>query len=168
MGCEWWKISADEGVFHGGSNGAGVLVNHAFALMAAARSGRVLNRLTEKQQADAGISMTDQLTYFSVMRDKANLAHPGKRQWRRVVSVGLANGECVGVVEVWEWPNLSEKITGEAVLAIQKAIHGKSPRYSDQTKGEGVGHIIASVLGFDVSNQRKLTNRIRVNVQKFG
>jgi hypothetical protein len=41
------------------------------------------------------------------------------------------------------------------------------PRYSDQTKGEWVGHIIASVIGFDVSNQRKLTNRIRVNVQSL-
>jgi hypothetical protein len=47
--------------------------------MAAARSGRVLNRMTEKQKAGAGISTTDQLTYFSVMRDKANLAHPGTR-----------------------------------------------------------------------------------------
>jgi hypothetical protein len=83
--------------------------------MAAARSGRVLNRLTEKQKAGSGISTTDQLTYFSVMWDKANLAHPGKRQWRRMVSVVLANGECVGVVEVWEWPNLSEKMVGEAV-----------------------------------------------------
>jgi hypothetical protein len=109
------KVGADEGVFHGGSNGAGVLVNLAFALRAAARSGHVLNRLTEKQKAGAGISTTDQLTYFSVMWDKADLAHPGKRQWRRMVSVGLANGEWVCVMEVWEWPNLSEKMAGEAV-----------------------------------------------------
>jgi hypothetical protein len=47
--------------------------------MAVARSGRVLNRMTEKQKAVAGISTTDQLTYFSVMRDKANLAHHGTR-----------------------------------------------------------------------------------------
>ena len=73
----------------------------ATALMGAARSGRVLNKMSDEMKDEAGVR-DDPATYFAVTRDKANLAPVGNREWRRMASVHLANGDCVGVVEAWE------------------------------------------------------------------
>ncbi len=48
----------------------------ASALLAAARSGRVLNKMSDDMKAEAGVK-DDPATYFSVTRDKANLAPVG-------------------------------------------------------------------------------------------
>lgn len=125
------------------------------ALLAAARSGRVLNRMTSDEREAAGIPETDLRTYFAVTRDKANLAPVGKRQWRRMESVELANGEGVGVAEVWEWPDTFDGFNGKDLLRVQNAIEGKHPRYSDQAGDEWAGVIVADVLGLDVASDKK-------------
>ena len=64
----------------------------ASALLSAARSGRVLNKMNDEMKAEAGVQ-DDPATYFAVTRDKANLAPVGKREWRRMASVHLSNGD---------------------------------------------------------------------------
>ncbi|MEG3663073.1 AAA family ATPase [Celeribacter halophilus] len=131
----------------------------ATALLGAARSGRVLNKMTDEMKADAGVQ-DDPATYFAVTRDKANLAPVGARVWRRMASVELANGDSVGVAEAWHWPDTFDGITVKELLAVQKAVDGKNPRYSDQA-GEGwAGCIVADVLGLDVIADRKRIKRI--------
>ncbi len=125
------------------------------ALLAAARSGRVLNRMTADEREQAGIAPEDLTTYFTVTRDKANLAPIGKRTWRRMVSVDLANGESVGVAEVWEWPDTFDGFDSKDLLAVQHAIDGKQPRYSDQAGNDWVGVIVADVLGMDASKDKR-------------
>ena len=71
-------------------------------------------------------------TYFSITRDKANLAPVGERVWRRMASVQLANGDSVGVAEVWEWPDTFDGVTVDDLLSVQRALDGKQLRYSDQ------------------------------------
>lgn len=127
----------------------------ASALLSAARSGRVLNRITAKERESAGIPATDFSTYFSVTRDKANLAPVGARQWRHMAEVHLANGDGVGVAEVWTWPDTFDDMTVKDLLAVQNAIHGKQPRYSDQAGSDWVGVIVAKVLGLDKTSDRK-------------
>ncbi|WPZ21681.1 AAA family ATPase [Sulfitobacter faviae] len=125
------------------------------ALLAAARSGRVLNRMTADEREQAGIQPDDLTTYFTVTRDKSNLAPVGKRTWRRVASVELANGESVGVAEAWEWPDTFDGFTSKDLLAVQHAIEGKHPRYSDQAGKDWAGVIVADVLGLDAGKDKR-------------
>ncbi|EAP78245.1 AAA family ATPase [Roseovarius nubinhibens] len=125
------------------------------ALLAAARSGRVLNRMTADEKEQAGIAPDDLTTYFTVTRDKSNLAPVGKRTWRRMVSVELANGESVGVAEVWDWPDTFDGFDSKDLLAVQNAIDGKQPRYSDQAGIEWAGVIVAEVLGLDPTKDKR-------------
>lgn len=125
------------------------------ALLAAARSGRILNRMTPEQREQAGIADDDLTTYFTVTRDKANLAPVGKRVWRRMASVELANGESVGVAEVWEWPDTFDGFDGKDLLAVQNAIEGKHPRFSDQAGDDWAGVIVADVLSLDVAADKR-------------
>jgi len=130
------------------------------ALLAAARSGRVLNRITADQKEQAGIATDDLTTYFAVTRDKANLAPVGKRIWRRMAAVDLANGESVGVADIWEWPDTFDGVTAKDLLSVQHAINGKHPRYSDQSGDDWAGCIVADVLDMDATADRKRIKRI--------
>src|SRR5690606_31042440 len=62
------------------ARGAGALVN-------AARSARVLNRMTSKQAEQAGVD--DRRLFFRTDTGKANLAPPETATWFRLVSVTL-------------------------------------------------------------------------------
>ncbi|WP_386684161.1 AAA family ATPase [Loktanella sp. R86503] len=132
----------------------------ASALLSAARSGRVLNRMTKDERESAGIPADDLSTYFAVTRDKANLAPAGARQWRHMASVQLANGDDVGVAEPWTWPDTFDGMTVKDLLAVQNAIEGKYPRYSDQAGDDWAGVIVADVLGMDTTTDRKRIKKI--------
>lgn len=131
----------------------------AYALLATSRSGRVLNKMSDDLKAEAGVQ-DDPATYFAITRDKANLAPLGKREWRRMASVHLANGDSVGVAEVWEWPDTFDGVTVKDLLAVQHAIDGKHPRYSDQVKEGWAGDVVAETLGLDAKSDRKRIKRI--------
>jgi len=140
----------------------------ASALLSAARSGRVLNRMTSGERESAGIPASDMTTYFAVTRDKANLAPAGDRQWRHMVPVQLANGDSVGVAEAWTWPDTFDGMTVKDLLAVQNAIEGKHPRYSDQAGDEWAGVIVADVLGMDATTDRKRIKRMIADWLKSG
>lgn len=131
----------------------------ASALLSAARSGRVLNKMSDDLKAEAGVQ-DDPATYFAITRDKANLAPVGKREWRRMASVHLANGDSVGVAEVWEWPDTFDGVTVKDLLAVQHAIDGKGLRYSDQVKEGWAGDVVAETLGLDAKADRKRIRKI--------
>ncbi|MEY8838897.1 recombinase RecA, partial [Cribrihabitans sp. XS_ASV171] len=132
----------------------------ASALLAAARSGRVLNKMSDEMKADAGVK-DDPATYFAVTRDKANLAPVGDRVWRRMASVQLANGDSVGVAEVWKWPDTFDGVSVDDLLAVQRALDGKDLRYSDQAGDEWAGVTVAEVLGLDaVADKKRLKKMI--------
>lgn len=138
------------------------------SLLGAARSGRALNRMSEQDRERAGISDTDGCTYFAINRDKANLAPAGKREWRRIVSVDLANGESVGVAEVWNWPDDFDGMTVQDLLNVQNAIDGLQPRFSDQAGDEWVGVIVANTLGLDPDTDKKRIKRMIAEWIKTG
>ncbi|MCW3784346.1 AAA family ATPase [Defluviimonas salinarum] len=170
---EWGRIAercgcAIELVHHtrklGGEEASSESSRGAVALLGAARSARVLNRMGEAQKADAGVS-SDPNTYFSIDRDKANLAPPGKRVWRRMVSVDLPNGDSVGVTEAWEWPDDFDGISVADLLAVQIGIRdaweaGKPPRASNQAKADWAGAVVASVLGLDAVKEKARITRM--------
>jgi AAA domain len=144
----------------------------AIALLAAARSGRVLNRMSSADREQAGITDSDPGTYFSINRDKANLAPAGKRTWCRTVSVDLGQGDHVGVVEAWEWPDAFTGVTTRHLLQVQRAIRkqsdaGRPPRYSTQAQ-DWVGNIVAEVLDLDPKSDSKRISSLLAGWLKAG
>jgi hypothetical protein len=130
----------------------------AVAMLAAARSGRALNKMQPQQREDAGI-VDDGCSYFSIDRDKANLAPEGVREWRKISPFTLANGDSVGVCEKWEWPDAFSDINLEATLRCQQAIEGKNLRFSDQAI-DWVGVTISNELGLDLATSKKRLKKI--------
>lgn len=142
----------------------------ASALLAAARSGRVLNKMSNELKEEAGV-LDDPATYFAITRDKANLAPVGDRVWRRMASVELANGDSVGVAEVWTWPDTFDGMSSDDLLKVQNALDGRdalSCRYSDQAGDDWAGVAVADVLGLDVVADRKRIKKMIEAWLKFG
>ena len=129
------------------------------ALLAAARSGRVLNKMNDEMKDSAGVK-ADLATYFGIDRDKANLAPAGNRTWVRMASVDLGQGDSVGVAESWTWPDTFDGVSVTDLLRVQQAIEGKQPRYSDQSGDEWVGVIVAATLGLDATADKKRIKRM--------
>ena len=134
------------------------------ALMGAARSGRVLNKMSDDLREQAGLK-DDSATIFGIDRDKANLAPAGARQWVRMASVDLGQGDHVGVAEPWQFPDPFRGIRREDLLAVQNEVDrrcrsGRAPRFSDQSGHDWVGHIIAEFISLDVETDRKRIKKI--------
>ena len=129
----------------------------AGALLAAARSARALNRMSEAQAEKAGISADERFQIFSISRGKANLAPMTARdEWRKLVSVPLGNGrgltqpqDHAPAVERWVWPSkeaIVGAITDEQMRMMKVKVASTEGRLSDQS-GDWVGYTIADAIG---------------------
>jgi hypothetical protein len=134
----------------------------AVSLLAAARSARVLNRMSPEQASEAGVPPGDRYSYFSVARGKANLAPmSGHMEWRRLVSVPLGNGQGLtkpqdhaGVVVEWQWPGSEDVV--EAITADQKEhlcslVDSSDYKEAPQAKN-WAGYAVAFALGLDAED----------------
>ncbi len=141
------------------TNGAEVGVEDgrgASALLAAARSARALNRMTQAEAETAGVD--DARLYFRAEIGKGNLAPLEKATWFRLRSVPLGNGDPrvpvddgdrVGVAESWAWPDALADLTTGDLLRVQRAV--KDGRWRlDAQSAEWVGRAVAGVLGLDL------------------
>ncbi|HWJ89075.1 MAG TPA: bifunctional DNA primase/polymerase [Pelagibacterium sp.] len=135
----------------------------AVSLLAAARSARVLNRMSDEQASAAGLSPTERFSYFSVTRGKSNLsAMSGDLEWRRLQSVPLGNGagltkpqDHAGVVTEWQWPgkaDLVDSVSSDKLRRICTEIDMADYRENEQAK-DWVGQVVAYVLGLDASDR---------------
>jgi hypothetical protein len=70
----------------------------------ALRSQRVLNIMAKDEAERNAILEHERSLYFHVDIGKANNARPREPAWRRIVSIELANGDNIGVVEPWNTP----------------------------------------------------------------
>ena len=170
---EWGRVAercgcAIELVHHlrktGGEEATTEAARGAVALLGAARSARVLNRMTPEQMAAWGFPPGDTTTLFSIDRDKANLAPAGRRVWRRIAAVELANGDSVGAAEAWTPPNDFDGVETADLLAVQRAVAAaceadRHPRLNAQARG-WVGQIVADTLGLDPETDRKRIGRM--------
>lgn len=135
----------------GGMEATAEAARGAGSLIAAARSCRVLNRMTKEEAEKAGLET--HARHFRVADDKTNLAPAAEdAEWFEMVSVELGNGDNVGVVTPWEWPNPLDGVSVSDLLAVQKAVDGKCHRANVQAK-EWVGHAVADVLGIDATTR---------------
>ncbi|WP_176026835.1 bifunctional DNA primase/polymerase [Brucella intermedia] len=135
----------------------------AVALIGAARSVRVLNRMSEAQANEAGIAGVDRFGYFSITYGKSNLTPLSHRlDWRHIESVALGNGrgltqpqDHAPVVTEWHWPSseeVAEGLTDEQKEAIRGAVNGGMYKQAPQAK-DWVGHAVAYALGLDIDDE---------------
>lgn len=136
----------------------------AGSLIAAARSARVLNRMTKDEAEKAGVE--NHRLYFRATNGKGNLAPPAEDStWFRLEDIALPNGplgepgDQVGVVTRWTWPEPFEDVTAADLLRVQQAFDGKRYRKDMQSK-EWVGRVVADALGLDANDKRQ-RERIR-------
>jgi len=145
----------------------------ASALLAAVRSARVLNRMTEDQAAKAGVSADERMRTFNVQRGKANLAPiSAEAEWRRLESVPIGNGrglqapqDFAGVVVEWEWPGKEEiaaAVPEDGIALMKVRVANTECRLSDQSE-QWVGYTVAAALGIDLPVSRsKSPEKVRV------
>jgi hypothetical protein len=142
----------------------------ASALVSAARSARAFNQMSEDEARKAGVE--NRRSYFRTDNGKANLAPPSdKATWFHLVSVPLGNGpggtdgDMVGVVTTWEWPDHSATVTVEHLRAAQREVAKGGPwRASVQSK-EWIGVPIARALNVDlgsVSGKAKVASMLKI------
>lgn len=123
------ELTADD------ARGAGAMIN-------AARSVRILNRMTAEEAELPKIEPEERRHYLRVSRDKTNLAPPGKATWVHLVSVELPNGDHVQAVEAWNYPEAFDVVTAEDVHWIREEVRRKEYRY-DFRSSEWVGYPVA-------------------------
>lgn len=143
----------------------------AVSLIGAARSVRVLNRMSEAQASEAGLTHEARFSYFSVVYGKSNLsALSHKADWRKLESVALGNGQGLTkpqdhapVVTWWAWPTseeVAETLTEDERDAIRGVVNGGMYKPAPQAK-DWVGRAVAYALQLDVDEE---TDKKRVGM----
>ena len=139
----------------------------AVSLIGAARSVRVLNRMSEEQAGEAGINKEDRFGYFYTTYGKSNLTPLSHRaEWRHLVSTPLGNGtglaqpqDFAPVVTEWHWPSAEDvagDLTDEQRASILAAVSASDYKKSPKAKN-WVGSAVAYAVGLDLDDnvQRK-------------
>lgn len=125
----------------------------ASALIGAARSVMVFNRMSKEEAEKLGIAETEARFFFRVDNDKANLAPPGSTTWYRMNNVDLDNGDAVGVACPWAPRDLFEGVTTAHLMRVQKAVGAGEWRENAQSKA-WVGYAVADAMILDADDDR--------------
>ncbi len=136
------------------ARGAGAMIN-------AARSCLVLQRMSIDESERFGVAECDRKSFFKVYDDKNNKAPPAlKAEWYEFVSIGLGNGDDsgpednIGAVQRWQPPDAFAGVTARHLLYVQRMISehpNKCRRWSTSTNW--VGHLIGEVVDKDSHNK---------------
>lgn len=144
----------------------------AVSLIGAARSVRVLNRMSEEQATRAGLEKEERFSYFFIHHGKVNLTKMDNTEhWRKLESVSLGNGaksplqladkphDTAGVVTEWRWPSKDE-IAAQVPHDVRKLVlvrlESQNCRESDQSD-DWAGYVLAEAMGIHVEAGKKMT-----------
>jgi hypothetical protein len=126
----------------------------AGAVVSASRSARTVNRMNKDEAEKAGIDTKTAWRYLKIDNGKASMfSHPEHADWYRLVSVPLGNGDDVGVVVGWLWPDAFAGVTVRDLRAAQKAVSEGGPWRSNQQATMWVGKPIAKALKLDIKDK---------------
>jgi hypothetical protein len=145
----------------------------ATALIDAARTARVLNRMT---QAEADLARVENREGFVRIEDgKANYAAHGKAQWLSITEEILPNfdgtfgPDSVGVVSAWHFPGAFD---GVAPIHMDEVVErAASGRYRASRQAEGgnwIGSAVADVLHLDPLKDAKRIETILAEWMRRG
>lgn len=157
------------------TNGSEVTVDDArgaVSLIAAARSARVLNRMTEDQAAEYCVPIGERYSYVHVERGKAShSALSARMDWRKLVSVPLGNGRSmtqpqdhVGVMTCWTPPTTEEvasEVTDQQMENLLSLLGVGGYKERPNAK-PWAGEAVATALGLDIDDKsvRKRVGRL--------
>jgi hypothetical protein len=125
----------------------------ARSLIDAARSARILNRMSVKEAEDAGILPKDRLRYFRADRGKANMAPPEAATWSQIVSVILPNTDNVGVVTPWTYPNPLDGVAATDVDWIRNLVRANPDLGCHPNSKAWIGIELAKHLALNPSSK---------------
>jgi hypothetical protein len=137
----------------------------AVALINAARSTLVINRMDSAMAQQLGIADDERRRCISVADDKHNRAPAEKADWYRLESIELGNGaddhpgDNIAVVVPWTLPDAFDGIKESDLYAVQWLVSRGSYRANAQAH-EWVGHAVAQALGLDVKRDKARINLI--------
>lgn len=124
------------------------------ALRGTARFNRLLVPMSEDDAVKAGLQ--DHRSHFQVGDIEGNLAPPSSdyAKWYEKVSVIADNGESVGVIVPWRWPDAAEGLSPQDAAAVRNAVmKSPDPLRENMRAQNWVGHLIGEVLGIDTSEK---------------
>lgn len=135
----------------------------AVALIGAARSVRVLNRMSEEQAKAAAVPVFERFGYFSITYGKSNLTPMSHRlDWRKLESVALGNGRGLSkpqdhapVVTEWTWPDAEVvvgRITPDQMEHLKTIVDNENYKEGNRAKN-WVGRAVAYVMGLDIDDE---------------
>ena len=123
----------------------------ASALTDKARHVRRIAKMTPDEARLAGIEESNAWRFTREADSKDNLAPPtGDNSWRQMCSVTLPNGDSVGVIEPWEWPDPFSDITVGDLNLVKSSLMGGEHRLDVRAKN-WYGHAVGDALGLDTS-----------------
>lgn len=129
----------------------------ASALLSAARSARVLNRMTPVEAKK--LQVGNHMPFFHVTNGKANFAPASdKRTWYKFISFDMNNGDfgegdSVGVVTRWHAPEVVEvDDLIDPVLAAMRT--SKVPQRCNPRSENWLGYLVARVAEWDLEGAR--------------
>jgi RecA-family ATPase len=129
-------------------------VRGAGSLIGAARSARVINRISPEDAMALGVEENEALGIFRQDDGKQNLAPPSdKATYRKMISVEIANSELIGVATEFKLPDLFDGVTTKDLYDVQRAVgkaeeDGKAYRADIRAKS-WIGNAVAEQLNLD-------------------
>jgi len=117
--------------------------------------------MTTQQADDLGLSDLERQSYFRVGRAKANRTPPELAKWSRVVSKILANGDNVGALEAWQYPDAFANVTTTDMYAIRDLATKEDFRADSRAKN-WIGKAIAERLNLNPANKADLAKTKRI------
>lgn len=123
----------------------------ASALVATARSVRVLNRMSADEAKQA--SVDDRRTFFRADTGKANLAPPEAAVWFKLHPVILPNTDNVAVATSWTFPDIMDGVTVAHMHRVREIVRETDYR-KDVRSPDWVGHVVAEVLDLDPDDDK--------------
>lgn len=145
------------------ARGAGAMIN-------AARSVLILQRMSKEAAQEFKVPECDRKRYFSVYDDKNNKAPPASMaEWYEFTGVGLGNGDDTGpedniaAVMRWQAPDTFGGVTAKQLLDIQRIVNSNPDRARKHSKSNmWVGKIVAHVLdrNLDETGEAQVINKM--------
>ena len=133
----------------------------ASAFSGAARSIRVLNRMSAQERDQLGIAADEARLTIRVDNGKSNMQRPSATAiWRRLVSVPLGNQnakwpeDLVQAATAWKPPDLMAGLVPDDVRKVQEAVAAKEYAANPQAN-DWAGHAVGKVLGFKTDTKQE-------------
>jgi hypothetical protein len=139
------EITADD------SRGAGAAIN-------AARSVRVLNRMSKVEAETHGVKDENRRLHLRISRDKTNMAPPGKARWMLLASIDIGNetatlpADNVQAAMPWNYPKAFDGVTVETMHFMRAQVSKQSYR-KDVRSPEWVGKPLLEHLGLNADDK---------------